>query len=151
MSLLIASMPLYFASLFGICAVLSDLKHYEKSLFTGALNGFANQNPLAGLCMGIFLFTIAGIPVLPGFILKFNIAASVMKTGYMLPALFSVLASLISSFYALRIISAMYIEESSYKELKISSSGKIVVYMMAIILVLSTVFLSHMLNYISGL
>ncbi|APW99922.1 oxidoreductase [Halobiforma lacisalsi AJ5] len=78
-------------------------------------NGLANQAPVACFALGIFLFSLAGIPPLGGFWSKYFLftgAISVGTTSMLLVAAALVVNSALSLYYYSRLVKAVWIEES---------------------------------------
>jgi len=61
--------------------------------------------------MAIFLFSLAGLPPLAGFVGKFYLFAAVIERHFYLLALVGVLNSVISLYYYARIVKAMFLEQ----------------------------------------
>ena len=68
------------------------------------------SNPMLALILAITLFSIAGIPPLVGFLAKIGIFLTVIKSSAYLVALISILLSVISTFYYIRLIKILYFE-----------------------------------------
>ena len=68
------------------------------------------SNPLLALILSITLFSIAGIPPIVGFLAKIGIFLEVIKSSAYLIALISILFSVASTFYYIRIIKILYFE-----------------------------------------
>jgi NADH-quinone oxidoreductase subunit N len=60
--------------------------------------------------MAIFLFSLAGIPPLAGFIGKFYLFAAVIKEQFYLLALIAGINSVLSLYYYARIVRAMFLD-----------------------------------------
>jgi NADH-quinone oxidoreductase subunit N len=75
------------------------------------LKGLNERNPWYALLMLLFLFSMAGIPPTVGFYAKLSIIQSVMQAGYLWPAVFMVVVSVIGAFYYLRAIKMMYFDK----------------------------------------
>ncbi len=73
--------------------------------------GFARRRPLAAAAMSVFLFSLAGIPPTAGFAGKFYIFYAAVATGHVTLAIIGVMASLLSVYYYLRVVVAMYMQE----------------------------------------
>jgi len=87
----------------------SDLNHFK---------GAGWQMPLVGVCMAIFLFSLTGIPLFSGFIGKFLIFGSLLKSeSYLWLALLGVLNSVVSLYYYTKILKAMWLERPETTEL----------------------------------
>ena len=70
------------------------------------------SNPMLALIMAITLFSIAGIPPIVGFLAKLGIFLVVVKSSAYLVAVFSILFSVISTFYYIRLIKILYFENT---------------------------------------
>lgn len=87
--------------------------------------GLAWRAPVPAIAMGVFLFSLTGLPPTGGFIGKFYLFAAVIKAGpsfYWL-AVLGVLNSVIALYYYARILKAMFLDRAEEKEsisLKIS-------------------------------
>jgi NADH-quinone oxidoreductase subunit N len=76
--------------------------------------GLGSKSPMLAVAMTAFLFSLAGIPPLAGFIGKFYIFMALLKAGglwYWTLAIFGVTNSVISVFYYARIAKAMWLEK----------------------------------------
>jgi len=84
--------------------------------------GMGFKYPVLAFCMSVFMFSLAGIPPLAGFVGKFYIFSSAIKAGYLWLTIIGVLNSLISVYYYLRITVLMYMREPE-KEVILSLSN----------------------------
>jgi NADH-quinone oxidoreductase subunit N len=75
------------------------------------LAGLARNQPMLALSLAIFMFSMAGIPPLAGFFGKLYIFLAAIESGLYTLAIIGVLASVIGSYYYLRIIKIMYFDE----------------------------------------
>ena len=73
--------------------------------------GFGFKHPLLGLCMSIFLFSLAGIPPAAGFVGKFYLFSGAIQAGYIWLAIIGVLNSAASVYYYLRVMVFMYMKD----------------------------------------
>ena len=102
------------------------------------LKGFKVQNPLLSLLFTIQLFSLAGIPLLAGFLSKAVLFYSIVDAGYWYIVLIALLNSALSVGYYAWIIKAIYFDE---KESKIRELVSIELPILAqIILVIGTVY-----------
>ncbi len=102
----------YAASTLGIFAALSYLGgEDEKRISFNDFNGLARVRPYAAACIAIFLLSMAGIPPTAGFMGKFYIIAGAFKGGYISLGVFGIISSILSMWYYLRLIIAMYFKE----------------------------------------
>jgi NADH-quinone oxidoreductase subunit N len=75
--------------------------------------GLGYRSPYAAVVMGIFLFSLTGIPPMAGFIGKFYLFAAVLEKGgpfYVILAIVGVVNSAISLYYYARVLKAMFLE-----------------------------------------
>lgn len=98
---------------FGVVAFL------ERSAGAGTSyeewSGAARRYPLVGLAMTVFVFSLAGIPPTVGFLAKFNLFSQIVDAKLYWLAFIAVLNSLVSVYYYLRVIVAMYFKEPHEK------------------------------------
>jgi NADH-quinone oxidoreductase subunit N len=64
----------------------------------------------------VFLISLAGIPVSAGFVGKFYLFAAAINGGYVALALGGVIMSVVSAYYYLRVVVAMYMRDSLGEE-----------------------------------
>lgn len=99
----------YSLATIGVFAVLIKMKDFTFEGF----NGLASYQPLLAATNTIFLLSLAGIPLTAGFMAKFYMLASAVKSGaYLWLVIFAVLCAAISVYYYFRVIQAMYFRES---------------------------------------
>lgn len=75
-------------------------------------NGFYKTNPRLSLAMMLALFSLAGIPPLAGFFGKFFLFTAVAEGGFYTLLLIAVLNAVISLYYYLLVVKAMFINKS---------------------------------------
>ncbi len=78
--------------------------------------GLGRRTPFAAVMMAIFLFSLAGIPPLGGFIGKFYLFAAVLKSKLYWLAVIGIANSVLSLYYYARIAKMMFLEDSHEKE-----------------------------------
>jgi len=71
---------------------------------------------IPAVAMAIFLFSLAGIPPMAGFIGKFYLFAAVIRAEYYLLALVGGLNSVVSLYYYARIVRAMFLDQPTGNE-----------------------------------
>ncbi len=72
------------------------------------LNGLGYKYPVMALAMGVFMFSLAGIPPTGGFMGKLYLFATAVKGGYLWLVVIAVLASGVSVYYYLRVMMALF-------------------------------------------
>ena len=75
------------------------------------LKGLSKTNPMMALALGIFMFSMAGIPPLAGFFGKLYVFLAAIESGLYTLAVIGVLSSVVGAFYYLRIVKLMYFDE----------------------------------------
>lgn len=70
------------------------------------------SNPMLAFVLSITLFSIAGIPPLVGFLAKIGIFITLIQLSIYLIAVVSILLSVISTFYYIRLVKILYFENS---------------------------------------
>lgn len=70
------------------------------------------SNPMLAFILSITLFSIAGIPPLVGFLAKIGIFLSLIQCSIYLIAVISILLSVISTFYYIRLVKILYFENN---------------------------------------
>jgi len=75
------------------------------------LAGLGRTQPMMAFAMLLFMFSLAGIPPLAGFWAKLYIFMAAIEARLFWPAVLGVLASVVASYYYLRIVKVMYFDE----------------------------------------
>lgn len=75
------------------------------------LAGLGRRNPAMALALGIFMFSMAGIPPLAGFFGKLYVFWAAVDAGLVPLAVIGLLTSVVAAFYYLRIVKVMYFDE----------------------------------------
>lgn len=70
--------------------------------------GLGKRMPLAALCMTVFVFALAGIPLTSGFMAKVVLFSSAIQAGMTWLAVIAILNSALSLFYYARLVRYMY-------------------------------------------
>jgi len=84
---------------------------YSKDLSDLAL--LSKANPGLAFSLAIIMFSTAGIPPLVGFLAKMSVFLSVVGISFYFIALVTILCSVVSTFYYIRIIKVLYFENLS--------------------------------------
>jgi NADH-quinone oxidoreductase subunit N len=111
----------YSLATIGIFAILIKMKDYTFDGF----NGLAKHHPLLAAMNTVFLLSLAGIPLTAGFVAKFYMLASAVKSGsYLWLVIFAVFCAAISVYYYFRVIQAMYFKDGQAQVLQVSTGFK---------------------------
>ena len=94
---------------FGVIIVYG--RKGEENLNINDYSGIGFKYPALALLMAVFMFSLAGIPPMAGFVGKFYIFSAAVKAGYIWLAVIGVMNSLVSVYYYLRITVMMYMKE----------------------------------------
>ncbi|SNC68511.1 NADH dehydrogenase subunit N [Hymenobacter gelipurpurascens] len=94
---------------FGVLKLVADQRQRED--YNG-LNGLAKTNPLLAFVMTVAMLSLAGIPLTGGFFGKFFIFSAAVENGYIGLVVFAVVMSMVSIYYYLRPIIAMYMRDT---------------------------------------
>lgn len=114
-------------------------KKGEENILVSDYAGAGFKYPFLSVAMAIFMFSLAGIPPLAGFIGKFYIFSAAVKQGFIWLAIIGVLNSLVAVYYYSRVIVAMYMKEPVKEVGPLSFSIPMVV-----ALLITTFFTLHM-------
>ncbi len=85
------------------------------------LAGFGWERPFLGVAMWFFMFGFAGLPLGGGFVGKFYVFAAAYRHGWVWLVIVGVLATLVSLYYYLGIVRALYMRPS--EELQVRPDG----------------------------
>jgi NADH-quinone oxidoreductase subunit N len=94
---------------FGVVTAISNRTGKESM---DDYNGLYQTNPKLSLIMTLALFSLAGIPPVAGFFGKFFLFTAAAQKGFYLLVLIAVLNTIISLFYYLLVVKAMFINKS---------------------------------------
>lgn len=94
---------------FGVVSVISDYSGKEN---IEDYNGLYQTNPLLSLVMMISLFSLAGIPPVAGFFGKFFLFMAGAEKGFYILVLIAVINAIISLYYYLLVVKAMFINKN---------------------------------------
>ncbi|MBI2729466.1 MAG: NADH-quinone oxidoreductase subunit N [Sphingobacteriales bacterium] len=132
----------YCLATIGIFAVLVKMKDYTFEGF----NGLAKQQPLVAFLTTIFLLSLAGIPLTAGFLAKYYMVASAMKSGtYIWLLLIAMLSAAVSVYYYFRVIQAMYFKQGDAAASDITPTFKVVLAITAGLIILLGIFPNSLL------
>jgi NADH-quinone oxidoreductase subunit N len=97
----------------GAFAVVSWLgSRGDERLLLDDWAGLASRHPVAALAMTIFMLSLGGVPPTAGFFAKFYLfRAALEKSGLLSLVIIAVLNSVVSVYYYLRVVTAMYFRE----------------------------------------
>ncbi len=114
-------------------------KKGEENILISDYAGAGFKYPILSVAMAIFMFSLAGIPPLSGFVAKFYVFGAVIKRGFVWLAIIGVLNCVVATYYYLRVTVIMYMKEPVKEVGQLSFSLPIV-----IAVVITTFFTLHM-------
>jgi NADH-quinone oxidoreductase subunit N len=123
---------------FGVVAYYERQKGLD---FTDVENyaGLGFKEPMMGVMLSIFLFSLAGIPPFVGFFGKYMVFAAAIEAGYVSLAVIGVLASAASVYYYLRVMVYLYMRDPQ-KEFSLEKPGAIYKISLAVLALLTLYF-----------
>jgi len=105
-------LTIYLVMNIGAFALIMSMRRKEGMTENiNDLAGLARTRPGMAAALAIFMFSLAGIPPMAGFIGKFFVFMMALEAGLTTLAIFGVLMSVIGAFYYLRIVKIMYFDE----------------------------------------
>lgn len=105
---------------FGVIAIV---EHRSGKITIDDYNGLYSTNPRLSFVMMIALFSLAGIPPFAGFFSKFFIFAAAAQQGYYILVFIALVNTIISLYYYLRVVKAMFINKSEAPIASFRSDG----------------------------
>ena len=112
MTSLVFYVLVYVAANLAAFTVINVIEQKSGKVDMDGYNGLYQTNPKLSFLMTLALFSLAGIPPFAGFFSKFFIFAAAFKAGFYLVVFIALLNTIISLYYYLRIVKAMYITPS---------------------------------------
>jgi NADH-quinone oxidoreductase subunit N len=105
-------LAVYMITTIGVFAIILLMKR-RGVMVEGIpdLAGLARDQPTMALALLIFMFSFAGIPPLAGFWAKLYVFIAAVEARLYVPAVLGVLASVVASYYYVRIVKVMYFDE----------------------------------------
>jgi len=112
MTAVVYFMLVYIFSNLGAFGVISAISNRTGKENRDDYDGLYLTNPKLSLLMMLALFSLAGIPPVAGFFGKFFLFTAAAKEGFYMLVLIGVLNTIISLYYYLLIVKAMFINKS---------------------------------------
>ena len=100
----------YAATIIGVLALISGwAREGQDDVYLNDLRGMAVSQPLAALLVTIFMLSLIGFPLTAGFIGKLMLFYAAYKAGFIALLIIAVINTMVSVYYYLRVIQAMYL------------------------------------------
>ncbi len=134
---------------FGVVALVSAQSGKEN---ISDYKGFYGSNPMLSWVMAISLFSLGGIPPTAGFFGKmFLVTAGASKGNYIL-VIIAALNMVVSLFYYLKVVKAIFIDENEYPIVKLNGSLSLkIALVICMVGVVTTGFARGLFEYINTL
>jgi NADH-quinone oxidoreductase subunit N len=97
----------------GAFALVAYFEHKSGGTSLNEYTGLGRRHPIAAVALCIFLFSLAGIPPTAGFFGKFYLFRAAVNEGFIVLVVVAVINSMVSAYYYLRVMVAMYMEEET--------------------------------------
>ncbi|WP_455593209.1 NADH-quinone oxidoreductase subunit N [Bacteroides sp.] len=110
MSSLVYYVLVYLAANLGAFSVIAIIEQRSGKVEIDSYNGLYRTNPKLAFLMTLSLFSLAGIPPFAGFFSKFFIFMAAFNSGFHLLVFIALVNTVISLYYYLLIVKAMYIQ-----------------------------------------
>jgi len=112
-SALVYYILVYLAANMAVFGVISTIENRtEGKVLIDDYDGLSKSNPRLAFVMMLALFSLAGIPPFAGFFSKFFIFMAAFGAGYKVLVFIALLNTIVSLYYYLLIVKAMYINDS---------------------------------------
>ncbi len=121
MTSLVFYLLVYMVANLGAFAVITTIEENSGKINISDYNGLYSTNPKLSFLMTLCLFSLAGIPPFAGFFSKFFIFMAAFKAGWHWLVLIALINTVISLYYYLLIVKAMYIKGPGFTEQKLVS------------------------------
>lgn len=117
----LAAYTLMNAGAFAILTMLTDKNDHGDDIERFA--GLGKTRPYLAAALSIFLLSLAGIPLLGGFVGKVLVFQAVIQEGYIALAVLAIVTSVVALVYYVRPIVFMYFRDSEYMPMKHTSTA----------------------------
>lgn len=106
-------LTIYIVANIGVFAVIGSIEQATdgQALTRDNYRGLYKTNPRLTFLMTLCLFSLAGIPPFAGFFSKFFIFSAAFHSGWWITVFIALVNTVISLYYYLLVVKAMYIEE----------------------------------------
>jgi NADH-quinone oxidoreductase subunit N len=114
------------------------------------LSGLAQTRPGMALALGVFMFSMAGIPPLAGFFGKLYVFLAAVNAQLYVLAVVGVLTSVVGAYYYLRVVKVMYFDEARVTIDPMSRGVAVVTGLSTVLILLFFVVPSPVLSWATG-
>lgn len=114
MAALVFYLAVYLAADLGAFAVINAVEQSSGKIRISDYRGLYQTNPRLSLLMTLCLFSLAGIPPFAGFFSKFFVFMAAFNAGFHLLVFIALVNTIVSLYYYLLIVKAMYITPNEH-------------------------------------
>ncbi len=112
----------YLTMTIGTFGAILSMRHSDGMVEDiNDLAGLSTNNLPLAISIAIFMFSLAGIPLLAGFFGKYYVFLAVVEAGFVPLAVIGVVTSVVGAFYYLRIIKIMFFDDAAVSFEKMES------------------------------
>ncbi len=101
-------MVIYMLMTLGAFGMIAMVENTDADADMERWRGMGLKRPWLGVAMSIFMFSLAGMPPLAGFMGKYQVFWSAIDANLIVLSVIGVMASLIGAYYYIRVIVVMY-------------------------------------------
>lgn len=123
MTALVFYLLVYMAANLGAFAVINVIEQKTGKIRIDDYDGLYQTNPKLSFLMTLCLFSLAGIPPFAGFFSKFFVFMAAFNAGYWVLVLIALVNTVLSLYYYLLIVKAMYIKKNENPIASFRSDG----------------------------
>lgn len=123
MTSLVFYLLVYMAANLGAFVVMTTIEQNSGKIGIDDYDGLYQTNPKLAFLMTLCLFSLAGIPPFAGFFSKFFVFMAAFKAGFHLLVFIALVNTVISLYYYLLIVKAMYIKPNDNPIATFQSDG----------------------------
>lgn len=135
---------------FGIASMIENAEQQGTDLEN--FRGLYYRRPLLAVLMGVFMFSLIGIPPLAGFFGKYYIFIAAIEKGYTWLTIIGVITSMISVYYYLRVVVLMFFQTAEETERPaVAVDGTVALLLSAFGVLIVGLFPSIVLDWMGGL
>ena len=123
MTAMVYYLLVYMAANLGVFLIISITEQRSGKINISDYDGYYRTNPKLAFLMTLCLFSLAGIPPFAGFFSKFFMFMAAFKAGFVVLVLIALVNTVISLYYYLLIVKAMYIKPNDNPIASFRSDG----------------------------
>jgi proton-translocating NADH-quinone oxidoreductase, chain N len=123
MSSMVYYLLVYSVATLAIFTIISVIEQRTGDVTMDSYNGLYQTNPKLAFLMTLSLFSLAGIPPFAGFFSKFFIFMAAFEAGFHLLVFIALVNTVVSLYYYLLIVKAMYINKNDAPIVGFKSDG----------------------------